>query len=96
MMEEGTTPEFLQLLREVIWVYKHLPIFVSLLGLDIGIMFLLRAVVYMRVRKVRLKGPMCFGCLMLRLPGPSELILLCCIASWIWVVVRVKVCMSSL
>ena len=62
-----------------------------------GIMFLLRAVVYMLVRKVSPRGPMCFRCLMLRLSGPTELLfLLCCIASWTWVVVRVIVCLGSL
>ena len=62
-----------------------------------GIMFLLRAVVYMLVRKVGPRGPMCFKCLMLRLSGPTELLfLLCCIASWTWVVVRVIVCLGSL
>ena len=62
-----------------------------------GIMFLLRAVVYMLERKVSPRGPMCFRCLMLRLSGPTELLfLLCCIASWTWVVVRVIVCLGSL
>ena len=62
-----------------------------------GIMFLLRAAVYMLVRKVSPRGPMCFRCLMLRLSGPTELLfLLCCIASWTWVVVRVIVCLGSL
>ena len=62
-----------------------------------GIMFLLRAVVYMLVRKLSPRGPMCFRCLMLRLSGPTELLfLLCCIASWTWVVVRVIVCLGSL
>ena len=62
-----------------------------------GIMFLLRAVVYMLVRNVSPRGPMCFRCLMLRLSGPTELLfLLCCIASWTWVVVRVIVCLGSL
>ena len=57
-----------------------------------GIMFLLRAVVYMLVRKVSPRGPMCFRCLMLRLSGHNELLfLLCCIAYWTWVVVRVIV-----
>ena len=60
-------------------------------------MFLLRAVVYMLVRKVSPRGPMCFRCLMLRLSGPTELLLLlCCIASGTWVVVRVMVCLGSL
>ena len=79
----------------------------SLFGLGIGIMlanfhmwrimFLLRAAVYMLVRKVSPRGPMCFRCLMLRLSGPTELLfLLCCIASWTWVVVRVIVCLGSL
>ena len=82
----------------------EVPIFVSLLGLGIGtmlanfymwgIMFLLRAVVYMLVRKVSQRGPMCFRCLMLRLSGPSELLfLLCCIAFWTWVVVSDGTCM---
>ena len=81
--------------------------FVSLFGLGIGIMlanfhiwgimFLLRTAVYMLVRKVSPRGPMCFRCLMLRLSGPTELLfLLCCIASWTWVVVRVIVCLGSL
>ena len=58
--------------------------FGSLFGLGIGIMlanfhtcgimFLLRAVVYMLVRKVSPRGPMCFRCLMLRLSGPTELL----------------------
>ena len=62
-----------------------------------GIMFLVRAAVYMLVRKVSPRGPMCFKCLMLRLSGPTELLfLLCCIASWTWVVVRVIVCLGSL
>ena len=53
----------LQLLREVIWVYKKYP----------------------------------YLFLMLRLSGPTELLfLLCCIASWTWVVVRVIVCLGSL
>ena len=61
------------------------------------IMFLLRAVVYMLVRKVSPRGPVCFRCLMLRLSGPTELLfLLCCIAYWTWVVVRVMVCLCSL
>ena len=79
----------------------------SLFGLGIGIMLanfhmwgimvLLRAAVYMLVRKVSPRGPMCFRCLMLRLSGPTELLfLLCCIASWTWVVVRVIVCLGSL
>ena len=62
-----------------------------------GIMFLLRAVVYMFVRKVSPRGSMCFRCLMQRLSGPTELLfLLCCIASWTWVVVRVIVCLGNL
>ena len=38
-----------------------------------GIMFLLRAAVYMKVSP---RGPMCFRCLMLRLSGPTELLFL--------------------
>ena len=33
----------------------------------------LRAAVYMLVRKVSPRGPMCFRCLMLRLSGPTDL-----------------------
>ena len=52
---------------------------------------------FMLVRKVSPRGPMCFGCLMLRFSGPTELLfLLCSIASWTWVVVRVIVCLGSL
>ena len=62
-----------------------------------GIMFLLSAAVYMPARTVSLRGPMWFRCLMLRLSGPTELLfLLCCIASWTSVVVRVIVCLGSL
>ena len=67
----------------------EVPIFVSLFGLGIGIMlanfhmwgimFLLRAVVYMLVRKVSPRRPMCFRCLMLRLSGPTELLFLLCV-----------------
>ena len=104
-MEEGTFPEFLQLLKEVIWVYKkyHICVFVWLRYWDYVsqlthvLMFLLRAVVYILVRKVSPRGPMCFRCLMLRLSDLTELLfLLCCIASWTWVVVRVIVCLGSL
>ena len=65
-MEEGTSPEFLQLLRKVIWSIRSTHICVFVFGIMLanfhmwGIMFLLRAVVYMLVRKVSPRGPMCF------------------------------------
>ena len=46
--------------------------------------------------KMSPRRPMCFRCLMLRLSGPTELLfLLCCIASWTWVVVKMMVCLGS-
>ena len=48
-----------------------------------GIMFLLRAVLYIIVRNASPRGPMCFRCLIFNLSGPCELVfLLCFIASW--------------
>ena len=48
-----------------------------------GIMLMLRAVFNMLVRNACLRGPMCFRCLLFRLPGPCKLLfLLCFIASW--------------
>ena len=44
-----------------------------------GIMFLLRAAVYMLVRKVSPRGPMCFRCLMLRLSGVVVFAMLYCL-----------------
>ena len=41
-----------------------------------AIIFLLRAVVNMLVRKVSPRGPMCFKCLVLRLSDPSEMLFL--------------------
>ena len=38
-----------------------------------GIMLVLRAVFYMLVRNVSLRGHMCFRCLMFNLSGPCEL-----------------------
>ena len=46
-------------------------------------MFLLRAVLNIFVRNARLRGPMCFRCLIFNLSGPCELLfLLGFIASW--------------
>ena len=64
---------------------------VSLLGFGIGtmlanlgIMFLLRAVLNILVRNASPRGPMCFTCLIFNLSGPCELlVLLCFIAFWI-------------
>ena len=45
-------------------------------------MFLLRAVLNILVRNASPRGPMCFRCLIIHLPGPCELLfLLCFIAS---------------
>ena len=53
-------------------------------------MFLLRALINIRVRNASPRGPMCFGCLIFNLSGPCELlILLCFIASWTCEVVSV-------
>ena len=55
-----------------------------------GIMLVLGAVFNMLVRNVNPRAPMCYRCLMFSLSGPCELLfLLCCIASWTWVVVGV-------
>ena len=44
----------------------------------------------MRMRNASPRGPMCFRCLMFNFSGPCDLLLLLCfIASWSWVVVRV-------
>ena len=45
-------------------------------------MFLLRAVLNILVRNGSPRGPMCFRGLIFNLSGPSELFLLCFIASW--------------
>ena len=71
----------------------EVPLSMSLLGFGMGtmlakfhmcgIMLVLRAVFYMRVRNASPRGPMCFRCLMFNLSGPCELLfLLCLIASW--------------
>ena len=73
-MEEGSSPEFWQLMG----LYE-VPMFISLLGFGIGILFpnfhvcrkmlLFSAMLYMLVRYVNPKGPMCFMYLMVILSG---------------------------
>ena len=85
----------------------EVPIFVSLLALGMGIMFasfhmcgimfLLRDMLNMLVRYASPRVPMCLRCLMFSLSGPCELLfLLCCIALWTCVGVRVVLCPCSL
>ena len=64
------------------------PMFMSLFGFGIGMMFAnfhvsFSDVLYILVRYASSSGPMCFRCLMLTLSGPVEvLFLLCFIAAW--------------
>ena len=85
----------------------EVPIFVSLLGLGIGIMFanfhrwgimlVLRAVVNILVRNAMPSGPMCLRCLMLSPSGPCELVfLLFCMAFSTWLVVSLMLCVCRL
>ena len=60
-------------------------------------MLLFSDVLYMLVRNANPSGPMCLRCLMLTLSGPVELLfLLCFIAAWTCVVVRVMLVVCSL
>ena len=60
-------------------------------------MFLLRVVLNILVRNASPRGPMCFRCLIISLPGPCELLfLLCFIASWTCEVVSVMLCVALL
>ena len=78
----------------------EVPLSMSLLGFEMGtmlanfhmcgIMLVLRAVFNMLVRNASPREPMCFRYLMFSLSGPCELLfLLCFIAYWTWVMVRV-------
>ena len=78
----------------------EVPLSMSLLGFGVrtmlanlhmcGIVLVLRAVSHMLVGNTSPRGPMCFRCLKFNLSGPCGLLfLLCCIASWTWVVVSV-------
>ena len=59
-------------------------------------MLLFSNMLYMLVRYASPSGPMCLGCLMLTLSGPVELLfLLCFIATWTCVVVRVLCWLSA-
>ena len=73
--------------RSEMGVYD-VPVFISLLGFDIGmmfanshvymIMFIFRAMLYMLVRNASPSGPMWFRCLLFTLSGPVELLFLLC------------------
>ena len=81
----------------------EVPLSMSLLGFRMvtmlanfhrcGIKLVLEAVFNMPVRNASPREPMCFRCRMFNLSGPWEfLFLLCFIASWTRVVVRVMLC----
>ena len=83
------------------------PMFMSLFGFGIGMMFasfhvcgmmlLFSDMLYMLVRYASPSGPMCMRCLMLTLSSPVELLfLLCFIATWTCVVVSVMLVDCSL
>ena len=82
------------------------PMFMSLFGFAIGMMFasfdvwgimLFSDMVYMLVRYASPRGPMCLRCLMLTLSGPVELLFfLRFIAIWTCVVVSVMLVVCSL
>ena len=85
----------------------NVPMFMSLFGFGIGMMFasfhvwgmmlMLSDMLYMLVRYASPSGPMCLRRLMLTLSGPVELLfMLCFIANWTCVVVSVMLVVCSL